>query len=344
MAHSTKPIRRFMMFIKRVVLLSLFAALIIAVSIGYWRSSQTRPVVLQGQMEARETDVASKITGRIADILVTEGEAIEKGMNLVYIDSPEISAKISQAEAAQEAADAVAQKANNGARPQEIIMAQAAWQRAVAAEDVAEKSYRRVDNMAKQGLVSRQKRDEAYAQFSAASDQAKAAEAQYNMAVEGARQEDKLAAQAQARQVAAVLQEAQIAADESQLKSPVAGVVADVIAKAGEIVPKGVPVVTIVDLDDQWVVLQVREDLLSHFPIGKHFEATLPALSREGEQSSTIFTVFASSLLPNFATWRATRNNDGFDIRTFEIKARPLEPIKDMRPGMSVLVSLPARS
>lgn len=312
------------------------ALLAVAGTIGYglWRAAVPPAVVLQGQMEAQETDVAPKVAGRIGEVLVREGQQVRSGDALIRMDSPEIEAKVAQAQAARDAASAVARKAANGARPQEVEMARANWQRAQAAADLASKSWQRVDRLAREGLVAAQKRDEAYANFVAARDQARAARAQYDLAVAGARSEDRAAANAQERQVAAVVAEARVAQSEAALSSPVAGEVAKVYAKVGEIAPQGVPVVTVVDLQDQWLVLNVREDRVQRFAIGSQFEGSIPAL----KQDKVVFKVTASSVLPDFATWRATRSDQGFDMRTFEIKARPLQPIAGVRPGMSVLV------
>ena len=312
------------------------ALLAVAGTIGYglWRAAAPPPVVLQGQMEAQETDVAPKVAGRIGQVLVQEGQQVRSGDALIRMDSPEIEAKVAQAQAARDAASAVARKAANGARPQEVEMARANWQRAQAAADLASKSWQRVDRLAREGLVAAQKRDEAYANFVAARDQARAARAQYDLALSGARAEDRAAANAQERQVAAVVAEARVAQSEAALASPVAGEVAKVYAKVGEIAPQGMPVVTVVDLNDQWLVLNVREDRVQRFAIGSQFEGSIPAL----KQDKVTFKVTASSVLPDFATWRATRSDQGFDMRTFEIKARPLQPVAGVRPGMSVLV------
>lgn len=310
-------------------------AVLAALGYGFWRAAQPAPVSFQGQMEARETDVAPKITARIAEVLVREGDKVQPGTPLLRLDSPEVAAKLAQATAAQQAAQAVASKAAHGARPQEIEMARLNWQRAQAAAELAEKSFRRVEGLARDGLVAAQKRDEAEANHKAARDQALAARAQYDLARAGAREEDKTAAAAQARQVAGVVAEVQAAQAETSLPSPVAGEVAKVLARPGELSPQGVAVVTVVDLQDQWVVLNVREDQLARFAIGSEFEATLPALAGR----TVRFKVYMSSVLPDFATWRATRAGQGFDVRTFEVRARPLAPVDGARPGMSVLLN-----
>ncbi|MBP6116125.1 MAG: efflux RND transporter periplasmic adaptor subunit [Neisseriaceae bacterium] len=325
---------------KNTLLIGLFVLVAALIGIGLWASTRPSPVVLQGQMDAEEVDVAAKVAGRVDAVFVKEGDQIKVGDPIMRLDSPEINAKIKQAKAARDAAEAVAQKAENGARPQEIEMAKQNWRRAQAAAELAQKSYQRVDNLAREGLLARQKRDEAYTNYVASRDQATAAKAQYDMAVEGARQEDIAAANAQAKQVDGVVDEAEVAEQEANLKSPVAGEVSKVIAKRGEISPQGVALITVVDLNDQWVVLNVREDHLAHFALGHTFVGTLPALSSADAKTEATFKVYASSALPDFATWRATRNSEGFDLKTFEIKARPTQPIAGMRPGMSVLVTL----
>ncbi|GAA3981560.1 biotin/lipoyl-binding protein [Comamonas faecalis] len=301
---------------------------------GFWRAAQPPAPYFQGQMEARETDIAPKISARIARVAVTEGQQIQAGDLLVEMDSPEVRAKLAQAESAQAAAQAVADKARHGARPQEVQMARLAWQRAQAAAELAQTSYQRVQSLFDQGLVAAQKRDEAHTNWRASSAQADAARAQYDMAASGARAEDQAAAAAQARQVAGVVAEVQAAQAETALRSPVAGEVAKVLAKVGELSPQGVAVVTVVDLKDQWVVLNVREEQLQRFAMGSRFAARLPAL---GDLRAD-FEVNYVAVLPDFATWRATRGSQGFDARTFEVHARPLVPIEGARPGMSVLV------
>lgn len=301
---------------------------------GFWRAAQPAPAYFQGQMEAREADIAPKVTARIAKVHVKEGQKIEPGDLLIEMDSPEVRAKLAQAEAARDAAQAVADKAQAGARPQEVQMARLNWQRAQAAAELADTSMRRVQSLYDQGLVAAQKRDEAQANYRASRDQALAAKAQYDMAAAGARQEDKVAAQAQARQVQAVVAEVEAARSETRLTSPVGGEITQVLAKEGELSPQGVAVVTVVDLRDQWLVLNVREDHLSRFAQGSRFSGRLPALDNREVQ----FEVYYLSALPDFATWRATRAGQGFDARTFEVRARPVEPIEGARPGMSVVV------
>lgn len=327
-------------FLRKTLAFVLLLLLLAGLGRGLWQATRPVPVLIQGQMEARETDIAGKVTARVEEVLVREGDQVTPGTLLVRLDSPEVRAKLAQASAAEDAARAVADKAEAGARPQEVEMARLQWQRAEAAATLAHTSYQRVANLAREGLVAEQKRDEAEANWKASRDAARAAQAQYDMAREGARSEDQAAASAQARQVAAMVAEVEAAQAETELRSPVAGEVAQVLVRTGELWPQGVAVLTVVDLQDQWVVLNLREDQLAGFAVGQEFDAVLPALASDQHPDGlpTRFVVYYSAVLPDFATWRATRGGAGFDVRTFEVRARPLQPVPGARPGMSVLV------
>ena len=329
--------------LKKAVLAALVIAILGVIAYGLFKSnqhSQPEMITLQGQMQMQQTSIAAKVPGRIAQIMVTEGDSVEIGQQLIEMDSPEINAKINQARAGKQMAQSQLDKAESGARPQEIAQAKAAWQANKAASDLAANTYERVNRLYQEGLMARQKRDEAYAQYLATQDQTEAARLQYDLALEGARSEDKSAASAQVAQVDAQLEEALVAKEEANLKSPIAGIVDDVIVNAGEVIGQGVPILSLVNPDDQWVVLNVTENHLNQFAIGQRFTGTIPALSSTDKPYNKDFTVYATSTLSDFATWRPTNNDDGFDVRTFEIKARPSNPDSRIRSGMSVIVKI----
>lgn len=298
---------------------------------GLYRSLQPVPDTLQGQVEAQEINVSSKVPGRVGQVHVQLGQAVGRGQLLFELDSPEVRAKLAQAQAAREAAGAVAQKAQAGARPEEIAAARANWERAEAGARLAEVTYKRVGSMVAEGVLARQKGDEAQAQARSARELASAAKAQYDLARQGARKEDKDAAQAQARQVDGVVAEADAALAETRIVAPAAGEVTKLAIQAGELAPQGFPVVTLVDLNDAWAVLAVREDMFQPFAMGTVHEAAIPALKTHAR-----FKVTAVSALPAFATWRAARPG-GTDLRTFEVRLRPTAPVPGMRPGMTVV-------
>ena len=298
---------------------------------GLYQAFQPQRLPLQGQMDAQEVNVSSKVAGRVGELNVKLGDTVAKGQVLFQLTSPEVDAKIAQATAASQAADAVAKKAQAGARPEEVRAARANWQRAQTGAAIAKPTYERVNNLIAEGVIARQKRDEAEAQWKAAEQQAQAARAQYDMANAGARPEDKNAADAQARQVGAVLTEAQVALAETKIAAPVAGQVSKIQIQPGERAPQGFPVRTLVNLADAWAVLQVREDEMAAFSMGSTHTANVPALKQQ-----LTFKVSSVAVMPDFATWRAARPG-GTDLRTFEIRLRPAIRVEGLRPGMSVV-------
>lgn len=290
---------------------------------------------LQGQIESQQYSISSKVPGRIDQVLVRKGDKVEKGELIFTLHSPEIEAKLEQAIAGQKAAGALAQEAEKGARIQQIQAAKDQWQKAKAASQLMEKTYLRVNNLYKDGVVAEQKRDEAKTQWDAAKYTESAAYQMYQMAHEGARDETKVAAAEKARMAAGAVAEVEAYAKDTQIESWFDGEVSQVLLQSGELAPQGFPVVTVIDTDDSWAVLNVREDQLSHFAKGQRFSAYLPALGHSLE-----FEVTHIAVMGDFATWRSTDASQGFDLRTFEVEARPLAHKDTLRMGMSLVVEL----
>lgn len=321
--------------VQRILLAFLGVAVVAFLAWGLWKAFTPQPLPLQGQIEAQEINVSSKVPGRVGTVHVHLGQTVKAGDLLFELDSPEVAAKIAQARAAEAAASAVAAKANAGARPEEVEAARLNWERAKTGAQLAKTTYDRVQTMFAEGILAGQKRDEALAQWRAAQQQADAARAQYEMARKGARPEDKAAAQYQAQQVGGVLSEAEVALAETRITAPAAGDVSKIQIQPGEIAPQGFPVITLVNLQDVWAVLQVREDAMADYAVGSQHTAEVPALRRSIE-----LVVSSVGVLPDFATWRAARPG-GTDLRTFEIRLRPVAPVAQLRPGMSVVFPAP---
>ncbi|MBN3493181.1 HlyD family secretion protein [Vibrio neptunius] len=313
------------------------AALAISSWIGYsfYQAYQPKPVRLQGQIESQQYSISSKVPGRIDKVLVRKGDKVEKGELIFTLHSPEIEAKLEQAIAGQKAAGALAQEAEKGARIQQIQAAKDQWQKAKAASQLMEKTYLRVNNLYKDGVVAEQKRDEAKTQWDAAKYTESAAYQMYQMAHEGARDETKVAAAEKARMAAGAVAEVEAYAQDTQIESWFEGEVSQVLLQSGELAPQGFPVVTVIDTNDSWAVLNVREDHLRHFTKGQRFNAYLPALGHSLE-----FEVTHIAVMGDFATWRSTDASQGFDLRTFEVEARPLAHKDTLRMGMSLVVEL----
>ena len=292
---------------------------------------------LQGQIEAQSYSVSSKVPGRIETVAVKKGQTLSKGALAFTIVSPELEAKLQQAKAGEAAAGALAQEAENGARAQQIAAAKDQWLKAKSAAQLYQKTFARVDNLYRDGVVSLQKRDEAQTRAQTAQLTQSAAWQQYQLALEGARAEQKLAAREKAKMAAGAVAEVQANTAELQVLSPAAGEVTQVLLQPGELASQGFPVVTLTDMSDAWALFHVREDRLKNFQPGQEFSAYIPALG----EAPYRFRVTHVAVLGDFATWRATDSQQGFDMRSFEVEARPVEPIPQLRVGMSVLVELP---
>ena len=291
---------------------------------GIWQAMAPVAVPLQGMIDARTVSVAAKVPGRLAKVLVKEGDTVTAGMPVAELALPEINARVAQAKAVEAAALAKSDLAQEGARTQQIEAAKADLQRAAAAAALAKNTFARIDALYKEGLVSEQKWDEVRTQLSGAEKVRKAAFEKLSALKEGARTQEKAAAKALA---------AQAAGGVATVHAVTAGEVTRIVMHEGEVVPAGFPLVLVTDLTDSWAVFNVREDELPGIEKGTVLNAYLPALKK-----TVAFKVYWINPRGEYAVWRATRQSSGYDIRTFEVRARPVEPVANLRPGMTVVI------
>lgn len=289
--------------------------------------------VIQGQVEVTEYRVSSKVPGRILELCVKEGDYVKKGDTLAIIDAPEVRAKMQQAQSAEDAATAMDLMARNGARREQIATAFQMLQQAKAGAEIAEKSYKRMQRLYDEGVMSEQKRDEAFAQYKAMEAQVKAAQSQYTMAVNGARQEEKMAAQAQVNRAKGAVQEVNSYIYETIQTAQKEGEVSEIFPKLGELVGTGSPIMNISVLDEMWGTFNIREDQLNGIKTGDVLKVYLPAFNKEIEMA-----VYAIKDQGSYAVWKATKANGQYDLKTFEVKARPTQKIEGLRPGMSLVL------
>ena len=310
-----------------------FAAVVIIVAlIGFFALGRD-PELIQGQVEVSEYRVSSKVPGRILEIRVKEGDYVKVGDTLAILDAPEVRAKMEQARSAENAAAALELKAQNGARREQIQGAYQVWQQAKAGLEIAEKSYQRIQRLFDEGVVSAQKRDEVYANYKAMEAQCKAAESQYQMAQNGARREDKLAAAAQVGRAKGAVQEVNSYIHETVQIAQMEGEVSSIYPKVGELVGTGSPIMTISMMHDMWGSFNVREDQLNGMQVGSVVKAFVPAFNKEVEMK-----VYYLKDQGSYAVWKATKANGQYDLKTFEVRARPTEKFDGLRPGMSLII------
>lgn len=314
--------------------ISAFTIVVIVVAvIGFVCFGNNDDNVIQGEVEVSEYRVSSKLPGRIAEICVTEGDFVHKGDTLAILDVPEVEAQKRAAEATQDAAKAVSDMADNGARKEQIQAAYQLWQQAVAASDIAEKTYKRLQNLYNEGVISAQKRDEAFAAYKATQAQVLAAKSQYDMAKSGARNEERKAASDQANAAKNATDVVKSLLRETVQIATADGEVSEIFPKVGELVGLGSPIMSISEMNDMWGTFNIREDQLNGMKIGDTFKAYCPAFDKEIEMK-----VYHIKDQGSFAVWKATKTNGQYDIKTFEVKARPSKPVEGLRPGMTLII------
>lgn len=306
--------------------------IIIVGTIGYFTLDEKEDTI-QGELEVTEYRVSCKLAGRIADIKVKEGDYVKVGDTLAILEAPEVVAQEKAAEATQGAAAAMSEMAQNGAREEQIKGAYELYQQAVVARDIAKKSYDRVQNLFDQGVLSAQKRDEALAAYEARDAQVKAALSQYEMAKNGARREERTAAAKQAVAARSAADVVRSLLKETVQLAVMEGEVSEIYPKVGELVGTGSPIMNVSVMKDMWGTFNIREDHLKGMKVGDVVTAYLPAFDKEVKMK-----VYFVKDLGTFAAWKATKQTGQYDLKTFEVKARPLTRLEGMRPGMSIII------
>ena len=320
---------------KPVLLSAAAVACLLVLGVGFWMGTHPSEEPLYGVMQAKTVDVAAKVTGRVETLPVHEGDTVSAGQLLMTLDIPEVEAKLKEVEALKSAATARQSLVDEGARPQEIRAAKAQMQRAQAGQELAQKTFNRVHALYREGLISKQKHDEALAQKKSADELLAAAKEQYDIALTGARTQEKQAATALTAQATGGVEQVQSLVKEKNVTSPIASEISRIYVEIGEVAAAGLPLATLVDLSDQWAVFNIREDDMPKITKGAVLSAEIPALNAKNVQ----FKVYFINPRGDYATWRATRQSSCYDLRTFEFRARPVQPVSDLRPGMSVIVN-----
>ena len=279
--------------------------------------------LIEGQAEATSVRISGKLPGRVMKLYVEEGQQVKAGDTLVHIHSSLADAKLYQAEAMQSAASAQNKKIDSGTRKQIVQSAYDLLQQAIAARNISEKTYKRMESLYKQDVVSEQKRDRS----------------QYQMAKEGAQYEDKESAKALTDAAKGGVMQVEALLQDQYLVAPFDGEIDLIYPHESELVSLGSPIMSLLKLQDKWVTFNVREELLSGLTMGKEIEVTIPSLDNKKVKAK----VYYIRDMGSYATWRATKATGEWDSRTFQIKARPLENIPDLRPGMTVLYHDPTK-
>lgn len=318
----------------RLGLLLLAGALLVLLLIVIFWLTRPGPAYLQGQIEIDTVRVSAKIGGRVASLAVSEGDTVTAGQLVAVLTTPEIDAKANQVQAQVDAASAMVDMARDGARDEQIRAARAQVEAAESMAELAAETRDRIERLFADGVVPAQRRDEAVSQARAARAKADAARETLREAENAVRPEELKAAEARLREAQGGLEEVQALMVESRQLSPVDGSVLVRVVEAGEVVSPGFPLFVIGLLDQPWLTLNIRENLMSSVGIGRQIRGIVPALG--GQEAE--FEIYYIAPMADFATWRSARDLGGFDLKTFEVRARPVQTIEGLRPGMSVII------
>lgn len=296
---------------KKIIAILIILAAIVITAISTVAIKKNNEKIIQGEVETKTVDLSSKIAGRVKVLHVKKGDMVQKGQLLVTLDTPEIQAKASQTDATLDLAYAQEQMSYNSLK------------QAQASAELAKKTYDRLNNLYKEGVIPAQKLDEARAKYQAAQEMVSAAKTGYQKG-----------SGANVRRARGAISEVSSYLKENQIKAPISGQITEINIEESELVGSGFPIITVVSTDDNWLVFNLREDYLQKIKIGKEFDATIPAISKEPIKVKVNYI----SALGNFATWRATRIRGDFDLKTFEVRAVPVNKIPDLRAGMTAIV------
>lgn len=316
-----------------VIIIAIIVIVVILSVILIGLTHSTPEPVIQGEVEISDYRLSSKVPSRVMKIKVQEGDFVKKGDTVAIMEAPEVAAKLSQAEAAKRAAQALQNKAQAGVRSEQIEAAYEMWQKAKAGLDVYEKTYQRVEKLFNEGVIAAQKKDEAYAQLEAAKATEKAAKSQYDMAMNGAQKEDKDAAAAQVARARGAVAEVNSYINETIIRALADGVVTEIFPEEGELVGSGAPIMNVAKADGAYLTFNIREDLLKNFEIGKSVNVYIPA-----KDTTLNATVSGMKNVGSYAVWKATKALGQYDLKTFEVKMRPEAQNLQLAAGMSAII------
>ena len=289
-------------------------------------------VLVHGEAERTRIDIAARVSGRLAKIAVARGQDVATGATLLVIDNPELVAELGQAEAEKTVADAELQRIKVGTRPEIIAQRKAEIDRATADLTLAQQTYNRTKQLAADKFAPQSKLDQdtdALTLTQRRLDQAKLA---YDEAVRGFTAEEHQIAEANVDKAAAKVDTIKALVDQLTITAPIASQVYQIPVEEGEVVTPGLPLLSLVDLSDTWLGFSLREDLIAGLKVGDRFTVNIPALGNR-EVAAQVRVIAAKG---EYAGWRATRATGDFDLRTFAIRAYPVDKIDGLRPGMSV--------
>ena len=314
------------------------AGVLLGLGTFLWFATRPPPLTVQGEVSANRVDVSPRVNGRVADLRVNVGDTVQRGALLAELESPQLRAALIAAHAALAVAKADYDRIFS-TRPETIAARKADLAAADADVVLSKEVFDRQTSLIASGSTPQQRVDEATRNLETATRRREAAKAALDLSTKGASDEEKALAGAQVKQAEASLNQREVDVSELTLKAPVSGQITSRVAELGENFSPGAPLFSLIDMGDLWFTFNVREDLLAGLKIDDRLEVTVPAL----KSAVVPVRVTMINVQGQYATWRATRATGDFDLRTFEVRAKPLQPVDGLRPGMSAITAWSAQ-
>jgi HlyD family secretion protein len=306
---------------------------VVGAGVAFSLADRLPPLIVQGEVEATRVDLSPRVSGRVRTLRAEVGDRVHTGDTVIELDSPQLEASLAVAEASL--AVAMADQDRVYSTRQEVIDAQkAGLGKAEADVELARRVYERQQQLLHSGNTTQQKMDEATNSLEAAQKALQSAQANLTLARQGNSDQEKSLAVAKSKQAQATVDQIKTDLAELVIRAPIAGQVTVRTAELGELFNPGEILISIVQLDDAWFTFNLREDLLAGLKVGDQFEVQVPAL---GNQSIPVRVTMINAR-GDYANWRATKATGDFDLRTFEVRARPVAAVEGLRPGMSGIV------
>jgi HlyD family secretion protein len=299
-----------------------------------WLATRPPPLTIQGEVSADRVDISPRVAARIVTLKVNVGDIVERGAVMAELESPQLVAARLAAQAALAVARADLDRINS-IRPENIAARKDDLEAAKADETLDQQTYDRQIQLARKGDTPQASVDNATRNLQMATRKRESAEAALQLTTEGASKEERALAAAQVKQAEATLNQRDVDVAEFAIRSPIAGQVTTRVAALGENFSAGAPLFSMIDMQNLWFTFNLREDLLGGLKIGDKFDVKVPALNF----LIVPVRVTVINVQGQYAAWRATRATGDFDLRTFEVRALPLQPVDGLRPGMSAIVS-----
>ncbi|MBE8598195.1 HlyD family secretion protein [Xenorhabdus sp. BG5] len=316
---------------KRTLFTILLIIFLIAMAVLF--RSHSQELLLQGEVDAPEVIIASKAMGRVVQVHVERGESVNVGQRMVSLDSPELAAKVAAAQAVRDQAKAKLELSLHGTREENIRNLEAILAQAQSGYTNAQREFNRLKNMSANGYVSASVLDNARNARDIAYQKMLGAKADLDAGKNGDRIELRQQFQAALDEAEEKLRELKIQRDDLQVKAPVDGEIGPLPAEVGQLFNANSPLATLVRISQAYFVYNLREDILAHVRKGDKIKLRVPALGNKEIEAEIRYI----APMGDYATKRATRATGDFDLRTFEVRLYPLQPVDGLRPGMSAL-------